>query len=161
MAFQESFLFLSADLAIPPVGDDTNEVGTVFIYEPQPLFNATEFAMNNDSVEIENSSITGTCTRTLSATDTEGGGGVCDFSLNSDGAQIILSGFIEDYVAGVEPPTLVITGGNDFNTGIRGTVTILPLDENGQAFEGDIFFDAFGYQAVLDGVMLVCDIVEV
>jgi hypothetical protein len=156
VSFQEEVLFLSADLAIPPTGSDPNEIGTTFIYEPSPLFNATD-----SSVEIEDSQVTGVCTRTLSTLDSDTGGGVCQFTISGEEAtSFTFGGFIEDFVAGSPPPSLVISGGSGLNTGITGEVSLLPLDGNGEAFTGDIFFNAFGYQAVVSATILVCDVVE-
>jgi hypothetical protein len=155
VGIEQEFLFLSADLAIPPTGSDPNEIGTTFIYVPSPLFNVTD-----SSVEIENSQVTGVCTRTLSTLDGDTGGGVCQFTIHDDGSSFTFGGFIEDYVAGSPPPSLVISGGSSELTGITGQVALLPLDFNGDAFTGDIFFDAFGYQAALSGIILVCDVVE-
>jgi hypothetical protein len=160
VAFEESFLFLSADLAIPPTSSDPDEIGTTFIYEPSPLFNDTEYTLNGASVELVNSQVTGVCTRTLSTLDSDSGGGVCQFTIFADGSFITFGGFVEDYVAGSPPPTLVISGGSSFNTGITGEVALLPLDGNGDAFTGDFFFDAFGYQAFTSGVMLVCEVID-
>jgi hypothetical protein len=160
VAFEESFLFLSADLAIPPTSSDPNEIGTTFIYEPSPLFNDTEFTLNGASVELVDSQVTGVCTRTLSTVDSDSGGGVCQFTIFAEGSYITFGGFVEDYVAGSTPPTLVISGGSSFNTGITGEVALLPLDANGDAFTGDFFFDAFGYQAFTSGVMLVCEVTD-
>jgi hypothetical protein len=154
VSFQEQFLFLSADLAIPPTSSDPNEIGTTFIYEPSPLFNATD-----SSVEIEDSQVTGVCTRTLSTLDSDTGGGVCQFTIYADGSYITFGGFVEDYVVGNPPPNLVISGGSGFNTGITGDVALLPLDANGDAFTGDFFFDAFGYEAFTSGIMLVCEVI--
>jgi hypothetical protein len=160
VTFQETFLFFSADLAIPPTSSDPNEVGTTFIYEPSPLFNGTEFVLNGASVELEDSQVTGVCTRTSSTLDGDIGGGVCQFTIYADGSYITLGGFVEDYVLGVPPPTLVITGGSGFNTGLTGEVALLPLDVNGDAFTGDFYFDAFGYQAFVSGIMIVCEVID-
>jgi hypothetical protein len=159
VAFQEEFLFLSADLAIPPTTTDPNEIGTSFIYAPSPLFNATEFTQSGASVEIPGSQVTGACTRTLEPLDGVGGGGVCQFTIDEGDSATTFSGFVRDYVAGNAPPTLVITGGSGFNTGITGEVALLPLDGNGDPFTGDIFFDAFGYQATASAMILVCEVV--
>jgi hypothetical protein len=161
VAFQEEFLFLSADLAIPPSSTDPNEIGTTFIYEPSPLFNDTEFTQNGASVEIPGSQVTGVCTRTLEPLNGVGGGGICQFTIIlSEGSSITFGGFIEDFVAGNAPPTLVISGGSNIDTGITGEVALLPLDGNGDAFTGDIFFDAFGYQAFVSAMILVCEVID-
>jgi hypothetical protein len=160
VSFEESFLFLSADLAIPPTSSDPNEIGTTFIYEPNPIFNTTEFRDNGDSVVLENSQITGVCTRTLEPVGGVGGGGVCQYTIQVDGSSVTFGGFIEDYVLGNPPPTLVISGGSGENTGITGEVALLPLDGVGDEFTGDIFFDAFGYEAFVSGIVLVCEVIE-
>jgi hypothetical protein len=151
----ESFLFMSASLAIPPTSSDPNEIGTTFIYEPSPLFDATD-----SSVEIPNSRVTGVCTRTLEPVGGVGGGGNCQFTVLQDGSSVTFSGFAEDYVLGSPPPTLVISGGSNVNTGITGEVSLLPLDGTGAPFTGDFFFDAFGYQVVVTGLILVCEVIE-
>lgn len=162
IAFTEFFGFPSADLAIPPVGSDTNLAGTVFLYQPGSLFNTTEFILNNNTdVEIPNSAVSGVCTRTQAVEADIPGGGICTFNLMANGSSITLSGFLSDFVADAEAPTLVITGGTDVNIGLRGEVAFLPIDENGNAFEGDVFFDAFGYFLSLTGVQLVCDVIEI
>jgi hypothetical protein len=158
--FEETFLFLSADLAIPPASNDPNEIGTSFIYDPSPVFNATEFRDNGVPVELENSQISGVCTRTSSTLDGDVGGGNCQFTIVVDGSSVTFGGFIEDFVAGGPLPTLVISGGSAENTGITGEVALIPVDGNGDEFTGDIFFDAFGYQALLSGVILVCEMIE-
>jgi hypothetical protein len=150
----ESFLFMSADLAIPPTSSDPEEIGTTFIYEPSPLFVSTD-----SSVEIPNSRVTGVCTRTLSTLDSDVGGGNCQFTVHADGSSITFGGFVEDYVIGSPPPTLVISGGSNVNTGIRGEVSLLPLDGTGAPFTGDFFFDAFGYEVVVTGIILVCEVI--
>jgi hypothetical protein len=147
-------------LAIPPTTTDPLELGTTFIYEPSPTFNATEFIDNGATVELEGEQITGVCTRTLSTLDSDTGGGVCQFTLQMDGGSVTFGGFIEDYVEGDVPPTLVISGGSGEQVGITGEVALLPLDVNGDVFTGDVFFDAFGYQAFAFGLVLVCDVVE-
>jgi hypothetical protein len=88
VAFEESFLFLSASLAIPPTTIDPNEIGTTFVYEPSPVFNTTEFRDNSASVELENQQITGVCTRTLEAVGSVGGGGVCQFVIEVEGSSV-------------------------------------------------------------------------
>jgi hypothetical protein len=159
--FEETFLFLSADLAIPPTTADPNEIGTTFIYDPSPIYNETEFGDNVfNAVELENSQITGVCTRTESTLDSDVGGGDCEFVIVVDGSSVTFGGFIEDNAAGGPPPALVISGGSAENTGITGEVALLPIDGNGDEFTGDIFFDAFGYQATLSGIMLVCEMME-
>ena len=161
VAFTEEFLFLSADLAIPLETTDPDEIGTTFIYEPSPLFNATEFRDNGQSVELENSQITGVCTRTQEPVDGVGGGGVCQFTIQVDvGSSVTFGGFIEDFVVGSPPPTLVISGGSGENIGITGEVALLPLDGTGAPFTGDIFFDTFGYEASVSGVILVCEVIQ-
>jgi hypothetical protein len=160
VAFEESFIFLSANLAIPPSTNNTNEIGTTFIYYPSPLFNVTEFVENGTDVEIEDSQVTGVCTRTLSTLESDTGGGVCQFTIYADGSYITFGGFVEDYVEGNPPPTLVISGGSSFNTGITGEVALLPVDENGDVSTGDFFFQAFGYEAYISGVMLICEVIE-
>jgi hypothetical protein len=160
VAFEESFLFLSADLAIPPSTNDSKEIGTTFIYEPSPVFDDNEFITNGTPVQQEDSQLTGVCTRTSSTLDGDVGGGNCQFDIEVDGSSITFGGFIEDYVAGTPPPTLVITGGSGDNTGIKGEVALLPLDGNGDEFTGDIFFDAFGYQASISGIILVCEMTD-
>jgi hypothetical protein len=54
----------------------------------------------------------------------------------------------------------VISGGSGENTGITGEVALLPLDGNGEDFTGDIFFDAFGYEAFVSGIILVCEVIQ-
>jgi hypothetical protein len=159
--FEETFLFLSADLAIPPTTADPNEIGTNFIYDPSPIYNETEFSDNVfNAVELESSQITGVCTRTSSTLDGDVGGGDCQFVIVVDGSSVTFGGFIEDNVAGGSPQALVISGGSAENTGITGEVALIPVDGNGDEFTGDIFFDAFGYQATLSGIMLVCEMME-
>jgi hypothetical protein len=116
---------------------------------------------NNTDVEIPETAISGVCTRTETMSVDVVGGGICTFNLMASGSSITLSGFLSDFVEGGAPPTLVITGGTDFNTGLRGEVSFLPIDENGDAFTGDVFFDAFGYFLTLSGLQLVCDVIDV
>jgi hypothetical protein len=151
----ETFLFRSADLAIPPSSDDPNEIGTTFFYEPSSLFVSTD-----SSVEIPNSRVTGVCTRTLSALDSAVGGGSCQFAVEMDGSSITFGGFVEDLVLGGPPSTLVISGGSNANTGINGEVSLLPVDGTGAPFTGDFFFDASGYQVVITGSILVCEVIQ-
>jgi hypothetical protein len=158
--FEESFLFLSADLAIPPTTTDPNEIGTNFIYKPSPIYNVTEFRDNGEPVTLDDSLITGVCTRTSSTLDSDVGGGNCQFTIQVDGSSVTFGGFIEDFVVGSPPPTLVITGAAGENTGITGEVVLVPVDGNGDDFVGDIFFDAFGYQAFVSGLILECEMIE-
>jgi hypothetical protein len=160
VAFEESILFLSADLAIPPPTAGPNEIGTTFIYKPSPVFNITDFRDNGSFVELENSQITGVCTRTLEPVGGVGGGGVCQFTIQVEDASFTFGGFIEDLVAGEPDPTLVISGGSGEITGITGEVALLPLDENGDDFTGDIFLDAFGYEATVSAFVLVCEVID-
>jgi hypothetical protein len=161
VAFEEEFLFLSADLAIPPTTNNTGEIGTTFIYEPSPLFNAIDFRENGASVELEGSQITGVCTRTLEPFGGEGGAGVCQFTIHLGGGDsVTFGGFIEDYVIGSPLPALVITGGTGQSIGTTGEVLLLPVDGFGNEFTGDIFFEAFGYQAFVNGLILVCEVIE-
>jgi hypothetical protein len=39
-------------------------------------------------------------------------------------------------------------------------VALLPLDEFGDVFTGDIFFRSYGYQAFVSGIILVCEVIE-
>jgi hypothetical protein len=151
----ESFLFMSADLALSPSTGDPAEIGTTFIYEPAPLFASTD-----SSAEIPNSRVTGVCTRTLSTIDSAVGGGACQFTVDMDGSSITFGGFVEDYVLGGSPSALVISGGSNVNTGIRGEVSLLPVDGTGAPFTGDFFFDASGYQVVVTGFILVCEVIQ-
>jgi hypothetical protein len=89
-----------------------------------------------------------------------GGGGVCQFTIGEDGISITFGGFIKDLVPGGPPPTLVISGGSGELIGITGEVALLPLDGNGDDFTGDIFFDAFGYEAIFSAVLLVCEVIQ-
>jgi hypothetical protein len=155
VAFQEEFQFRSANLAIPPSTNDPNEIGTTFIYAPSPVFSA-----NDTNVELEDQRISGVCTRTLEPFGGDGGGGVCQFTIQLGGSSVTFGGFIEDYVLGNSPPTLSITGGSGENIGTTGEVALLPLDGTGAAFTGDIFFDATVYQAFVFGFVLICDVIE-
>jgi hypothetical protein len=119
-SFDTDFLFLSANLAIPPTTTDPLELGTTFIYEPSPTFNASDFIEDGVTVELDGEQITGVCTRTLSTLDSDTGGGVCQFTLQMEGSSVTFGGFIEDYVVGDTPPTLVISGGSGSLTGITG-----------------------------------------
>jgi hypothetical protein len=86
----------------------------------------------------------------LSTLDSDTGGGACQFTVRVDGSSITFGGF-----------TLVISGGSNINTGITGAeVALLPVDENVDAFTGDFFFQADGYQAFLSGVILVCEVIQ-
>jgi hypothetical protein len=159
-AFEVSFLFLSADLAIHPPTTDPDEIGTTFFYESSPIFNTEGFRDHYLFVKLEDSQITGVCTRTLEPVGGVGGGGggVCQFTVQVDGISLTFGGFIADYVAGEPDPTLVISGGSGEITGITGEVALIPFDGNGDDFTGDIFFDAFGYEAIISGVTVVCEV---
>jgi hypothetical protein len=170
--FEESFVILSTDfLAIPPpTSTDPHEIGTTFIYEPNSLFNATEFLDFGDFVEIEDLQITGVCTRTSSTPSSDFGGGVCQFTVLFDGTSVNFGGFIEDFVereldstltisGGTErelDSTLAISGGTGFAAGITGEVALHPYDEHGNDYTGDIFIGAFAYEIIVFGVLEFC-----
>jgi hypothetical protein len=96
----------------------------------------------------------------LSTLNSNVGGGTCQFTVRQDGSSVTFGGFVEDYAIGSLPPTLVISGGSNANTGITGEVSLLPLDGTGAPFTGDFFTGAFGYQAVVTGLILVCEVIE-
>jgi hypothetical protein len=154
---EESFAILAADLALPPTTSDPNEIGTTFIYEPNFLFNATELRDNGGLVELEDSRITGVCTRTSSTLGSDIGGGVCHFTILADGISVNFGGFIEDLVEGAPDSTLAISGGTGFLSGITGEVALHPYDGNGDDFTGDIFSGAFTYEIMISGVLVFCD----